>query len=151
MIGTNALAAKPQPNPIFGSPGTGRNSATAKRRQTPETPIASGWTSGWPKPCAPMPVHRSMLTLMPRLRGRAPRCRAGRAARRRPRRRWSRSASGDRQRQPDLRLAVIDLARDAEERDAVRVEAGAAPGEQIVVLAGEHVEARGPIDFFSRK
>ena len=56
MTGTNALNAAPQPNAIFGSPGTGRNSATAKRRQTPDTPSAQGAMSACPNPCTDAPL-----------------------------------------------------------------------------------------------
>ena len=52
------------------------------------------------------------------------------------------AAKRDRQRPADLRIAVIDLARDPEEGDAVRIEAGAAPREQVVVLADQQIDAR---------
>ena len=125
----------------LGSPGLVRNSATAKRRASPDTPIASGRSSGRPNPCAPAPRHPFHASF-------SPPCRSGtrRIA-------LHRAHAGDRQvdlhrrplpclRQPDLRVAVIDLAADAEKGQAVLVKAPPAPREEIVVLADQHVDRR---------
>src|SRR5262249_45667144 len=136
MIGTKRLAARPPPNSISGAPGLGRNWATAKRRPTADRAMAADTISGGPNPCIATPRQREP----------DPGLEVGHAGvaldRAHGRDRQVEIEGARRQvlRHPQLRLAAEDLSREAQEGDARRKEAGAAPGEELLVLAGENVD-----------